>query len=129
MAMDGGVSLSRDIFPFVFTSCATSSCHDRGSVTNHEANFSSAALVHTRWVNVPGMDFCDPSVPTTYVLKTIVVPGRPEDSFLLEQLTSTREELCPDHHWPRMPPPPAPPLSPERIELIRRWIAEGALPN
>ena len=48
-----------------------------------------------------------------------VVPGEPEASYLLEKLTA------------KMPAagdqmPPGAPLEPDRIELVRRWIANGA---
>jgi hypothetical protein len=129
MTGDGPVSFSRNIYPFVFALCATSNCHDRATVMNHRANFSSAEMAYARWVNAPGQDFCDPAAVGLFTDRVVVVPGHPEQSFLLEKLTSTRTELCRDAHWPRMPPPPAPPLDSERIDLIRRWIAAGALQN
>ena len=50
--------------------------------------------------------------------KFAVVAGKPEQSFLLEQIT-------PDHGQAEMPKKKAPLLEPE-LTLIRRWIAEGA---
>jgi Protein of unknown function (DUF1553)/Protein of unknown function (DUF1549)/Planctomycete cytochrome C len=51
---------------------------------------------------------------------TIVVPAKPEDSELFSRISSDDAEL-------RMPPPKhGAALKPEQIELIRRWIAEGA---
>ena len=51
---------------------------------------------------------------------TIVVPGKPEESELLARITADDPEL-------RMPPPKSGAhLSPEQIDLIKRWIAEGA---
>lgn len=47
----------------------------------------------------------------------VVVAGRPEESRLLERLTSTD----PEERMPR----DAPPLTPEQIEAIREWIAGG----
>lgn len=50
-----------------------------------------------------------------------VVPGRPDMSELLARITSEDPNL-------RMPPPSTkrPPLTPEQVDLIRRWIADGA---
>jgi hypothetical protein len=51
---------------------------------------------------------------------TVVVPSKPEESELLARITSDDPEL-------RMPPPEiGRPLSPDRIDLIRRWVAQGA---
>ena len=51
---------------------------------------------------------------------TIVAPGQPDESELLARITADDPEL----HMP--PPKSGRPLSPEQIELIKRWIAEGA---
>ncbi len=48
-----------------------------------------------------------------------IVPGKPDESYLIAQITPI------DAHA-EMPKPPLPPLSAADIELIRRWIAEGA---
>ncbi len=51
---------------------------------------------------------------------TVVVPGKPDESELVARITSPAIEL-------RMPPPRhGGPLKREQIELIKRWIAEGA---
>ena len=51
---------------------------------------------------------------------TIVVPGKPEESELLSRISSDDAEL-------RMPPPKhGAGLKAGQIELIKRWIAEGA---
>jgi len=79
-------------------------------------------------VNGPGFDFCveDGRFPVTRI---IVFPGDPGESFLMTKLTSTREDLCPAGHHPRMPPPPWAALPPSQIELFRTWIEEGAMFN
>ena len=52
---------------------------------------------------------------------TIVAPGKPDESELLARITSDDPEL-------RMPPPKSGPhLTPEQVELIKRWIAQGAV--
>ena len=51
---------------------------------------------------------------------TIVAPGNPAESELLARITADDPEL-------RMPPPKSGGhVSPEQIDLIKRWIAEGA---
>jgi len=47
-----------------------------------------------------------------------IVPGHPESSELISRLTSKDPDLRMPYH--------APPLPPEQISLLRRWIAEGA---
>lgn len=51
---------------------------------------------------------------------TAVYPGRPEESPLLASIT-------PDATGKAAMPKKGPPLRPEEIELVRRWIAEGAV--
>ncbi len=49
-----------------------------------------------------------------------VVPGKPEEGQLLEQITPAADghaEMPKDH----------PPLNPAEIDLVRRWVAQGAL--
>jgi hypothetical protein len=49
-----------------------------------------------------------------------IVPGSPGDSELVNRITATDDLL-------RMPPPDAnKPLSPEQIDLLTRWIEQGA---
>ena len=49
-----------------------------------------------------------------------IVPGRPAESELVKRITSTDEDEV-------MPPPKAKKkLTPAQIELLKRWIAEGA---
>src|SRR5271167_3523370 len=52
---------------------------------------------------------------------TIVVPGKPDESELLIRITSQDAEI-------RMPPPNkgGRELPPAQIELVKRWIEEGA---
>jgi mono/diheme cytochrome c family protein len=54
-------------------------------------------------------------------VKSAIKPGNAADSSLIERLTSTDPEF-------RMPPADSTkqPLSPEHVDLLRRWIDEGA---
>jgi serine/threonine-protein kinase len=54
------------------------------------------------------------------VRKDKVVPGKPDESPLLDRITADDES--------RMPPPGQPRLGAEEVDAIRRWIAEGAKP-
>jgi hypothetical protein len=47
-----------------------------------------------------------------------IVPGKPDSSELIARITSTDPEARMPYH--------APPLPPEQIALLRRWIKEGA---
>ncbi len=50
----------------------------------------------------------------------VIVPGEPDDSTLIDRITSEDEEE-------RMPPPDSgKSLTAEQIELLTKWIAEGA---
>jgi len=52
--------------------------------------------------------------------ESLITPGQPDDSELLRRIISTDEAEV-------MPPPGAKnPLTPGQIEILRRWIAEGA---
>jgi hypothetical protein len=125
-ADDVGVRFARDIFPIVRDRCATPTCHGTSTLQNHWTDFSTAASTHTRWVNGIGFDFCAEPEAGIYVQRVLVIPGVPEQSFLVEKLASTREEPCRDAHHPRMPPPPMPPLASDQITSIVTWIREGA---
>ena len=49
-----------------------------------------------------------------------LIPGKPDESELIKRITSTDPEVM-------MPPPGAgKSLSPKEVDLLRRWIAEGA---
>jgi len=50
-----------------------------------------------------------------------LVPGKPDESELLKRIISKDTDE-------QMPPPKSkkPPLTPEQVELVKRWIAEGA---
>lgn len=54
--------------------------------------------------------------------KQAIRPGRSADSLLIKRVTA-------NHPDDRMPPPESkkPPLTPAEIELLRRWIDEGAV--
>src|SRR5688500_16821778 len=100
------VQFDRDVYPIVSARCAIAGCHVTGTTTNHFTDFSTADSTYVRWVNAPGFDFCSEPDGGIFVQRTIVVPGDPEQSYLVALITSTRVEPCPQLHNPRMPPPP-----------------------
>jgi hypothetical protein len=88
------VYFQNSIQPLVNSSCAKSGCHD--AITKEE-----------------GLNL------STYEgVRSIVRPGRPEDSELIEMINESEDK--------RMPPPPSPPLTADQKELLRKWIAQGA---
>ena len=48
-----------------------------------------------------------------------IVPGKPDESYLIEQITKTGDRA-------EMPKAPSKPLSDVEVELITRWVAQGA---
>lgn len=50
--------------------------------------------------------------------RRIIVPGKPDESELIARVTSSDPEARMPYH--------APPLPPQQIALLRRWIKEGA---
>src|SRR5947209_6590209 len=51
----------------------------------------------------------------------VITPGNPADSLIIERLTTDDPEQ-------RMPPHKStrPPLTPAQVELVRRWVEQGA---
>ncbi|MEM1062463.1 MAG: DUF1549 domain-containing protein, partial [Planctomycetota bacterium] len=97
---DGTIDYERDIAPIFEDNCIF--CHD-----DFEAE--SGFRVDLRSSLLKGGDYGLPAV----------VPGHPEQSYLLEVIT---------HSDPGMEmPPDSEKIPADQIELIRRWIAEGAV--
>src|SRR5262245_4188594 len=94
--------------------CATSSCHTQenaqAGVDLHSIDSAYEILV--------GRD-CDPSSPPGSS-RNFVAPGQPERSNLMYLLLGVES---------KGPMPPDRPLPDRDIELIERWILEGALCN
>ena len=58
---------------------------------------------------------------------TLVVPGKPDQSYLWQKLTS--DAPCSGSHMPaKFEVMPAPPLTTDQLAAIEAWIASGALP-
>lgn len=84
-------------------SCAFGACH-QGSSSAASLNLEGRTFANL--VNVKG---------TTG--ESLVVPGKPDESLIMKRLVAT---------VPSRVMPPEDGLEPERIELVRSWIAAGA---
>ncbi len=91
------VYFNLQVLPILISNCSMSGCHDAAS---HQDG-----VVLTSY--------------QTVMNSGIVQPGDPNDGDLIEAITETDPDDV-------MPPPPASPLSPQQIQLIQTWIAQGA---
>jgi hypothetical protein len=106
------VSFSRDIAPVLKVRCAT--CHLTGEEAGGMALHPKAARASLLARVAAGTEF------------RVVVPGKPEESYLLNKLEGTHRER--GGQGERMPFGAAP-LDAADIERIRQWIAAGAPAN
>ncbi len=93
------VSFSRDIRPILNQNCVV--CH--GGV---------------RQKNGVSFIFREEALGIGKSGRRTIVPGKPDESELIARLTSKDPDARMPYH--------APPLSPQQIGLLRRWIKEGA---
>ena len=91
------VYFNQQILPFLIANCAQSGCHDAAS--------------HQDGVTITSYQ--------TLMNSGIIEIGDPNDGDLIEVITDTDPS-------DRMPPPPAPLLTAQQIQLIQTWIAQGA---
>lgn len=107
---DGLSYFQSDIAPLLRTRCAT--CHLTGQEAGRLAltpQSATANTVNVRSIEVPGL--------------MRVAPGKPDASYLVMKLEGTHIEH--GGNGAQMPFG-APPLSPQDIARIRKWIAQGA---
>ena len=122
-AAAGGVGGGSDQEPlrcltdFIPARCAGSACHD-SETRAYGMDLSTGASIYSAWVGRNGLDNCQGQ------LVARVVAGDPEASFVYRKVTS--QLACVGSISQAMPPPPAPPLSPDQIGELRAWIAAGA---
>lgn len=91
------VYFERDVLPVLISNCAMSGCHDPQSKQD--------GIILNNFENI---------------IKTGEIrPGNPGESELFEVITEDKADK-------RMPPPPSSPLSSSQIEIIRKWISQGA---
>jgi hypothetical protein len=91
------VYFENDVMPIFFSSCGKSGCHDV-TANKHVRLDSYAAAMSSN----------------------VIVPFDPENSLLYFKITQTDPALI-------MPKPPNTALNSGQIEIIRKWIAQGAL--
>lgn len=94
------VYFENDILPLIVSNCAMSGCHD---VTT-----AADGIILTNYQQI---------IQTGQIRS-----GLPNDSELFEKITESRLDK-------RMPPPPSAALSSAQIELVRKWILQGAKNN
>ncbi len=94
------VYFMNEIFPLLQSSCAMSNCHDATTQEDGVNLTSYSAILNTADVN----------------------PFHADNSELYEVLIESDDE-------DRMPPSPANRMSPDNINLIRKWINQGARYN
>jgi hypothetical protein len=91
------VCFNQDILPILLSNCAITGCHD---AITHQSNLNMS------------------NYASLMAGENLVVPFQPDNSKLYTSVLQGNEEF--------MPPPPKTPLSQQQIDLIRKWITEGA---
>lgn len=117
-APTGKLSFATDIYPKVIRS-KCSACHSDAPSFGGLAFFPGAETAYANLVNVPAGN------EETYKCKGVglmrVQPGDPDKSLIYLKLTNPP---C----GSKMPPGMFGMATPEQVELVRQWIAEGAAP-
>jgi hypothetical protein len=98
------VRFARDIEPIFMSACSGEYCH--GNFVN------TPARAYRFFVDQPSTE-CEG--------RTLVVPGRPDASYLMEKVRG--KEVCAGQPMPRGA---GNSLRPDQIELLRAWISGGA---
>jgi len=93
------VYFTNDILPLVVSSCGTTGCHDEDSHKDGVILTDYTSIIRTGKIKA----------------------GDPGDSEFLESLTDDGDDL--------MPPPPFDPWNSDQVEMVRKWIAQGAQNN
>lgn len=94
------VYFTNTIGPLLLSSCGVAGCHDAGSAQEGVVLTDYARILSTGGIK----------------------PGNPSDSEIYEKITETDPEKV-------MPPPPRNPLTAEQIDMIYKWILQGAKNN
>jgi hypothetical protein len=126
-------TLKNDIQPILTISCSlSSSCHQTGSSHPPHLGPSLFQLDGGKPTDAMLQTMLDElKKPSAQVAgRTILVPNKPEDSYLMNKIdgnSACSGFTCmgPDKCGERMPQGTEP-LEPPRVELIRAWIKKGA---
>ena len=114
---EGPVSFADHIHPILASTCALSGCHGSNANPPEKPMVLSAGQAYDNIVGVA-------SVQLPALLR--VSPSQPDDSYLVHKIQGM--QLAVGGSGDRMPLG-QPALSQSIIDLIRRWITEGALRN
>ena len=114
---EGPVSFADDVQQTLASSCALSGCHGSNANPPEKPMALSAGQAYDNIVGVS-------SAELPAMLR--VSPSQPDNSYLVHKIQGT--QLGVGGSGDRMPLG-QPALSQSTIDLIRRWIAEGALRN
>jgi len=113
----GSTKLSTHVAPLLKANCALAGCHD-AIKKEHGIDFSTAATTHASLVNKMTADHCRNNAAVTRV-----IPGQPQNSFVLVMV----EGIGRCTEMPRMPVAPRTALTAAQVQVIRDWIAAGAM--
>lgn len=113
----GPVSFADDVQPILAGTCALSGCHGSNANPSEKPLVLSSGQAYDDMVGVASAGL--PTMPR-------VSPNQPDNSYLVHKIQGT--QLSVGGSGDRMPLG-QPPLSQLTIDLIRRWITEGAQRN
>ena len=111
---EGPVSYADDVQRILASSCALSGCHGSNANPPEKPMVLSAGQAYDNIVGIA-------SAELPAMLR--VSPSQPDNSYLVHKIQGT--QLSSGDRMPLGQPA----LSQSNIDLIRRWIAEGALRN
>lgn len=118
MTGNGQISFAAQIQPIFTSSCALSGCHGSGNLQPPEKPMNlSAGQAYSNTVNVSSAQLGS---------MDRIEPGQPDRSYLVHKIQGTH--LTVGGSGVRMPAS-GNFLSQSQIDLIRNWIAQGALNN
>jgi hypothetical protein len=112
------VSFATDIQPILNGSCASSACHGTGSANPP----SKPMLLSTGEAYDAIVGVASAQLPSM----ARVTPGQPDQSYLIRKLQGTHRDV--GGLGSRMPLG-QPPLAQSVVDVIRRWVSEGAARN
>lgn len=114
---DGPPSFAEDIQPIFSGSCAFSGCHGSNANPPQKPMELTAGQAYDNIVGVSSAEL--PSMLR-------IAPGEPDQSYLIHKIQGTQNSV--GGSGDRMPLGMAP-LAQSTIDLIRRWVEEGASRN
>ena len=114
---EGPVSFADDIQPIFSGSCAFSGCHGTSANPASKPMMLSAGEAYDNIVEVTAAE-----LPSMFR----ITPGSPDESYLIHKIQGTQSDV--GGAGARMPRGGSP-LSQATIDLIRRWVVEGANRN